>query len=373
MPAWYEKILHVDTARQFIEECRSFTTEYIVNFCPEVVHQWPFSNKLPSHIYDFEPDGAIVHISDTPSMWNAINMLSRHMYGSHFVIMAGSHNPGGSSLENYPLLSQLPATVLMIHDPDQLVAHAGYLSQCSWGIELRNTGRLRPYRKGMKPTPLTPAEETDRNFKAEPDARYDCYWRPDLWRYPFPGPACRWEDYFYEMPSMAQVHTLVAVLRVLHQLHGLDRRLIVPSNCVSGSIPTLPVLPWDYIRECATAQGAVDMTSDRFTIFSKGPCTWETHDLDWEDESLQGEIMERARWRGELDDGKLVILDQDREFAMSNGYARTLGYFGYDVTDPNFSLHMWAMAQELGDAKDSDIYNRLNQASPFFGSPSLRP
>jgi len=365
MRRWFEEDFDRETADQFIDECRRFTEEFIINYAREMIPSWPLTNVLPSHLFDFQPEGVVVHSSETPSLWNALHMCTRHVYGTHFMVLAGRRMPHQDQL-HYPLLAQLPTTVLMLYPLDAIVPHAGYISTKTWGIELRNAGRLRPVEKGLQPTPLMPSELTERNFKADPDKRYDVYWHQNLWCYPFEGQAARWEDYYYEMPTTSQVISLVALLRVLDfYAGGLDRRMVIPSNCINGSEPKLPLIAWNAVRLSMIEREVIKPEYEWLSYLSNHLCQFEAHDLENEDESFIGEQLESMRWRGEREDGQLQLLLSERKFVLAKGYRRSLEYLGYDSIDMNFSLHMWALAKGMLDVRDEEIYNRLNRESPL--------
>jgi hypothetical protein len=366
---WFEVNFNKDLARQFLEECWNFTSEYVLNNARELVPSWPLTNIMPKSVFKFEPDGAVIHISETPSMWNALRMQTGHVFASHFIVMAGQR---AHALDRYPLLKQLPSTVFMLYPVDAMIPHAGFLSPRTWGIELRNAGRLRPVKEDIEVMPLMPSEETERNFTAIDNGRYDCYWRQDLWRHKFEGPVGRFENSFYEMPTLAQVTSLIALLRALDCLYGdeenygLDRRLVVPSNCVSAQSVKLPFIHWDGVRNAMLDREIINPEWEWLAPLSTDPCQFEGHDLDWDDESLLAEQFDHVRWRGDRDDGQANVLDEERAFALANGYKRSLAMLGYDTSDCDFSLAMWAIARGLGTNTDEIVYARMNQESRAF-------
>lgn len=362
---WFEKYLDNDKAEQFIDELHKFTEEFVVNYAREVIPVWPLTNVLSRTYFSFDPQGVIVHSSDTPSIWNALHMCTRHVYGTHFIILSGRRMPMQA---NYELLSEIPATMLMLYPLDALVPHAGYISSKTWGIDLRNAGRLRPVEKGFDPTPIMPSEETDQNFITKPRTWYDMYWRQKLWCYPFDGPVGRWEDYCYEAPTKNQIIALIAMLRVLYILSDrkLDRRMIVPSNCINGGRHVLPFLVWRAIRDNMTTIDPISEDYEWINHLSTNQCEFEAYDIEDEDESMVGEQLEQMRWRGERDDGQLALLFSKRHFELGGGYRKSLRYYGYDTTDLDFSMHMWALSRGLLDARDEEIYNKMNRESPLF-------
>jgi hypothetical protein len=366
---WFEEDFDKETAIEFLLECQNFTSEYVLNHARELVTTWPLTNVMPKNVFQFKPEGAVVHISETPSMWNALHMQTRNLFSSHFLVMSGQR---AMHLQNYPLLSQLPSTIFMLYPLDAMIPHAGYMSPRTWGIELRNAGRLRPVLTGNKPLPLMPSEETERNFMATDNVKYDCYWRQDLWRHKFNGPVANFEDYYYELPTVSQVISLTALLRALDCVaeenngYGLDRRLVIPSNCISAQHLKLPFINWNIIREQIILRDVINPKWEWLAPLSHDPCQFEGHDLDWEDESLLAEQFDDTRWRGERDDGQGVLLNESRAFKLASGYTRSLSMFGYDSTDPDFSLKMWAIARGMGTNAEELIYNRINHESPLY-------
>lgn len=367
---WFEVNFNKDLAREFLTECWNFTSEFVLNNARELVPTWPLSNTMPRNVFKFNPEGAIVHISETPSMWNALHMQTGHVFASHFIVMSGNRARG--PLSRYPLLKQLPSTVFMLYPLEALLPHSGYLSNRTWGIELRNAGRLRPVPKGLTAMPLMPSEETDRNFVVNDDENYDFYWKQDLWRNKFDGPVGRFENSFYELPTIAQVTSLIAILRALDCIHdnddeyGLDQRLVVPSNCVSAQHTKLPFIHWDGVREHMLKREIINPEWEWLAPLSHDSCQFEGQDLDWDDESLTAEQFDQLRWRGARDDGESSVLNEERILTMASGYKRSLRVLGYDTSDTNFSLNMWAIANGIGNLPEELIYDRMNKESSVF-------
>lgn len=369
---WFEKEIDNITAHEFIDECHSFTEEFILNYAKEMIATWPLTNILPSSIFKFKPKGAIIHTSNTMSLWNELHLCTKHIFGTHFVITSSNHDP---NISKYPLLAELPANILMMYPIDALVPHSGYISPFTWGIELRNAGLLRPSHKGMKPTPILPSEETERNFRVTPNIEYDAFWRNKLWCYPFNGSIIQWEDYIYELPFVNQIVSLIALLRALDQLSGgLDRRLVLPSNCISGSEKCLPYIVWDKLRTVISERNAIEVSHEYLNYFTVATNTRlskldEMCDIEDEDESLHGEQLELFRWRGERDDGQLAALKAQREFNFSSLYRSHLESIGYDKSDTDLALQLWAISQGLTIAKDDEIQSRIHQM--FYGIRNL--
>lgn len=361
MKQWFEMIFDRRTVVEFLDECQQFTEEFVVNYAKELFPSWPLSNKLPKRHFDFEPSGIIVHPTESPSIWNSLHMCTRHVYGTHFIVLSGRNQVITHHLKRYPLLSALPSPVLLLYPLTDHIPHSGYLSSKTWGIDLRNAGRLRPYRKGAPPTPLMPAEETESNFKTTPGVAFDSYWRQNLWCYPFEGNIFQHDDRIYEIPSHHQVISLIVLIRVLDVYNdGLDFRTVVPSNCVNDSMPKFPYFNWNIIRELGKTRGNIPY-SQHLATYPTINTPYEYYDLDIEDESLIGELMENARWRGERDDGQLHALYGDRSFFLSRGYRPVFDTLGYDISDPDFALRMWTLSKGLQDIKDNEIYGKLNQ------------
>jgi len=367
---WFEVRFNKALALQFLEECWNFTSEYVLNNAREIVSTWPLSNTMARNVFKFQPEGAVVHISETPSMWNALRMQTGHVFASHFIVMAGQRT---NYLDRFPLLKQLPSTVFMLYPFDTIIPHSGFMSPRTWGIELRNAGRLRPVPEGIDPMPLMPSEETDMNFVVADNERYDYYWRQNLWRYKFDGPVGRHKNEFYEIPTIAQVTSLIAILRVLDCLqetddeYGLDRRMVIPSNCVSAHQPKLPFIDWNAIRNVTLERDIIKPEWHWMSHLHTGRCSFEGHDLDWDDESLTAEQFDGIRWRGDHDDGQMGMLNENRSFLLATAYKRNLRELGYDTEDCNFALSLWAIAHGLGSAPDEIVYRRLNEECEFKG------
>ena len=367
MRHWFEMIFDRRTVIEFLAECRQFTEEFIVNYAKEMIPSWPLTNILPNKHFIFEPNGAVIHTSESPSLWNALHMCTRHIYGTHFMVLSGRNQTITHHLKRYPLLSALPTPVLLLYPLDAHIPHSGYFSSKTWSIELRNAGRLRPYRKGLQPQPLMPSEETENNFNIIPGHAYDAYWRQNLWCLPFSGNIFQYNDRIYEMPTYHQLISLVILLRILDTYcDGMDMRAVVPSNCVNGADPKFPYFRWNLIRDIAKQRGPISHVRE-WTIYPTTNTAYEYHKLEMEDESLLGELMEIMRWRGERDDGQVSVLYGNREFFLARGYRPVFETMGYNNADPNFTMRMWTLSHGLQECKDNEIYGKINK----FVAPSL--
>jgi hypothetical protein len=362
---WFHGPITREMAERFFQQAHDFTTEVVINYMPETAQAWPLGNQL---FKPFEPQGAVVTLSHSPSMWNSFHLHTRNVYSSHILVMSGRRMVS-RSLNHYDMLEHIPATILAPHPIDVSLPHAGWLSTKTWGIELRSCGLLRPHEGQQPPAPLTGAEVNDDTFRVGVDrvpTDFDFFWRSNMWRKPFTGKVYGWEGYFFELPSCEQIETMIIVLRCMNALAGkMDRRLILPSNCVKSDIPTLPILPWKALRTEVTENwDSYDVPPWVDTVFHPDSASsYEREDLDYYDEGTIAEQLSEHRWRIGHDDGQLDCVDWRKEFlsqfAPKPRFYRELNALGFDNSDARFALDVYAISAGLQGAADQDIISAL--------------
>jgi hypothetical protein len=372
---WFEETVTVDDAIQLFDEIRDRTYEIIVNLARELLDIWPPTANIP--ITPFEPQGVVVHASRTPSMWNSMHLLTRNVYGTHFLIMSGRHTT--SALHDYPMLRDLPSEIFMPFHPDQLIQHSGYISSMTYGIELRSVGRLRPYLSETKPPPIMPIEECNDVFTFNGEEDPELYMPFDSWREKFEGPSYSYDDMFYELPTRGQIITMIALMKALkaYSEYEFDKNLIIPSNCVRRSDPVFPGIPWDLVRKTVIDNKPLQYLGESSGqsndwirhIFTDNPCTFEAEDIEFENDGTLGGQLDYARWRAEMDDGHLLALfDTERTYTLAVGYKRSLAAAGYHVETPedcNFAMQLYAVSRGISECVESDVYSKLQQEFPL--------
>jgi hypothetical protein len=234
---------------------------------------------------------------------------------------------------------------------------------------------LRPHFEDIKPHPLSISEESNpqyfvRDFPLRDRLDSPNLYMPfDMWRESFPGTPYEFRDRYYELPTRSQIKTLIIILKALHGYTdgGLDKRLIVPSNCIHNHEPIFPGIPWERIRGCAvgemnfpTRKGKHDWVTP---LFHNHPTSFETDDFQYEDEGTIASQIDYARWRSEVDDGQLLELYDDtydyqgRQFYQ---YRRTLSEYGYcamSAEEANFATRLYAVAHNV--SKFKDIFEKI--------------
>lgn len=372
---WYERPFSRDTALQLFDEARNFTTEVIINYMPEVANTWPLGNELHA-VHNFNPCGAIVHASHSPSMWNTFHMHTRNSHAAHVIIMAGSrlNQLGGN---RYPLLKTLPASILMPHSIMTPIPHSGFMSNITWGVELRTCSKLRPYNGIGEPPPVMHSEETEdifrRGISERPD-EFDFYWSGDLWREKFEGRAYGWEGYYFEKPTQAQVESLIIILMAMNKIAGkMDQRIILPSNCIHPELHPLPIIPWSDIRSIVTADW--DKYKHPYfinTLFhtKTNDYAFESRDINYYDEGTIGEQLDIHRWRTYANDGQLEAIDwtenwisNAKKSVMKNRspVIHKLAKRGYDTSDVEFSTKLYGISRGMANSPNQDIITALSR------------
>lgn len=371
---WYQRNFSRETALELFDEARSFTEEVVINYMPEVAQAWPLGNEL-HNVHGFNPKGAIIHVSGSPSMWNTFHMHTRNSHSAHVIIMTGGRF---KSLQGgrYELLEALPANILIPHPIMTPLPHSGFLSSKTWGIELRSCGKLRPYDGMNEPPPIMNVEETDTVFRRGLDdypSKYKYYWRGDLWRKKFHGKVYGWEGFYYELPTIAQIETLLVILMAMNKIaDGFDRRFVIPSNCVHQQLPVLPIIPWTDFRNVVTTNWN-NYQTPKFveTLFYKKHelYTFEADDIDYYDEGTIGEQLDIHRWRTYANNGELEYLNLDpEEPAINNIVTRKkikhyspLMRLGYDSRYIKSAENLYAISRGLTTASRQDILSSIGQ------------
>jgi hypothetical protein len=248
------------------------------------------------------------------------------------------------------------------------------MSTKTWGIELRSCGKLRPHTHDeIEPPPIMSNEETDFHFRkgySDFPEQYNYYWKGDLWRKRFEGKVYSWEGYYYELPTAAQIETLFVILMAMNAIVGkLDKRIILPSNCVKAHLHPFPIIPWYDMRGIVTTRwdeyDAPDIVDE---LFVKDPYTWEGYDLDYYDEGTVGEQLDVHRWRTYANDGQLESIDWEikNEKILSPKEVAMLRKLGYSASDHNFALQMYALSRGMITPQKQDIITALNQGITTF-------
>lgn len=374
---WFEQDISVETATEFFDQMYSFTQEFIVNFAPEVKDCWPPTTILPQHYFD--PKGIVIHTSGTTSIWNTLLNQTRNIYGSHVIICSKDHQFSANIPQEYKLLRSLRSLALAPFKITQGILHSGYLSQDTFGIELRSAGRLRPFDMDTQPTPILPIEENHAVFHEDYNKSLRFYQPINAWRSKFNGPVYEWHGYYYEQPTMQQFFTLVVVARAMYALikDNIDLRLVIPGNCITNIFPELPIIPWDLFRNMMVGknvlthknQGSNERGDVLKTLFrTQRSCAYELEDIDDETDATLMERINERRWRGQMDNGERTMLfdvDLNRKYSFVN--KRRFQEIGYHVDtrlDAHFAMQMLAISQNIGDRDEDEVFKKFVEIMP---------
>jgi hypothetical protein len=354
MAWWKEESISLETAKAFIQECRDFTIESMKRYTPELKER-DLNHILGNKRDPFSPIGAVVHSTKTKTAWDAIRTIAKGKHGTHFIVT--SHEPPSS----YKLLSDLPSAILAPMSSEHAVPGNNYMSRFTWSIDIRNTGKLRPYVHPLKegiPSPIYFNEESKDFFKLTSKGKPRFYWWENLWRDEFVGNVFQWYNYFYETPTSVQLESLIALLRVLNALdpYGLDPRFVVPSNCITGGDPTFPQFEWHNIRANIKSQNPV------YTLMVKNhPSSSKIN--DWaktqyeEDQIIFKSSMHK--WRTTPDDDDMKFLISGQEIKWKRGTTTkamdSLVSIGYSEADLNTAARMFLIANRIKKENLNDI------------------
>jgi hypothetical protein len=350
---------------QFFEECHDFTRERMKKAVGNINRTWPFNHHLNSQRYPFEPKGAVISITNTPTVWDALRLYARQRFGVHFMIS------GHAAPKGYELLSQLPAAVYTPMRFDRTIPHGGFLSTRTWGFDLRLLGRLRPYfsATGQRPPTIFPENESEKIFADVDVSNPDLYYQRNLWTAPFEGNVVKFAGFWWEAPVQKQILTLLYILRALNNMYGLDPSLILPAHCIHRRAFTMPFMDWDFFRK-----GAVGHDHQAENLAAAYADV--SHDIEYkqeesstqEDELLK--MMQGHDWRAETDDGGLRFIDSDirpndelMKFGRQSELLTALGFHGVDYRT---SIRLFAVRERIPGDRINDAPPKLVKALERF-------
>ena len=360
---WWNEDISEQTALQFLAECQEYTRSIIQNHHPDIKSK-RFSHKIPSIESPFVPFGAVIHSSRTKTMWDSLRVIGSEAYGTHFIV--ATHK--GIKNKEFELLASIPSTILMPMGWEDAVPHSTFMSTMSWGIDLRNVGRVRPWHSPIVsvPTPVFSGEENDNTFKYTQKGEPEFYWWDNLWRTKFNGNVNKWFDYYYEVPSFAQIKSLIVLLRVLNALSPLKRQAVVPASCIRNIEQVMPHVPWELIRHFVFDSPNEHPTMGDFNYEIPSSRSYEdfNNDKTSADEVFIMDNAKRHRWRTEVDDGMLHFLINGREVSfigsrrnMRLKFIEDLNQLGYDTSDLNFSARMFTICNGMLPDRLNDSVN----------------
>ena len=254
------------------------------------------------------------------------------------------------------MLGALPCAVIMPMGWQNIVPHAGFLSNITWSIDIRNVGRLRPWRDpiGREPRPLDRESEREDQFRWHETDRPSTafYWNKNDWRANFTGSVVQYGGFYQELPSKEQVETLIILLRILNTYTPLQRNFILGADQVSTAVRdhVLPNVKMNEVRSDVFSPRRLFDTS----FFKSDTNIKKINDWTFNTEMDEFNISELLRtigWRAEYDAGELNQLLGGQMFestaiARNNWIKRLLDLLDYDKSDINFSIRLFALAQK---------------------------
>lgn len=350
MPWWTEEITET-MAIEFLKECQEYTREVIKKEARYLTNA-RYSHVIPNTIKPFTPIGAIVHSTRTPSIWDAMQVVASQSYGTHFIL--GMKQP---NLKKYTYLNDFPCMIFMPMGLESAVPHAGYISNLTWGIDLRTIGKLRTYYSplGGKPTPIFMGEQLDSDFKWTDRGTPKFYWSDDLWRTEFTGKVMNWGSYYYERPTFAQLKGLVILLRVLNALYPMKREFIMPECCIRSKSMAFPNINWDMIRQLALTHTDDDIDFGDFDGAFDNVGYDDVDDARSKDDIYIQDIAKNHLWKNEHDDGAMNFIMNGPEAVLSSQSKIKLSDLGHDITDIDLAARFFTLANNFRQDQVRDI------------------
>lgn len=356
---WWNQEIDERTAVAFLKECQRYTEKAISKNQPDIKAR-RFSHRMPTTEVPFIPFGAVVHTTRTKTVWDAMRVVGSEAYGTHFII--ATHK--GIKNAEFELLSSVPCTILMPMGWEAAVPHSSYLSTVSWGIDLRNVGKLRPWRSpiGSEPTPIFVGEENVNTFRYVQPLEPSFYWWENLWRSKFDGHVDKWFDFYYEVPTFGQIKSLIILLRVLNALNPLNPRFVLPASCVRNIDQVVPHVPWEIVRHFAFEAPDEKPTMEDFNYIFKRVQSYGDFTPTPSDDIFTTDNAKMQRWRNENDDGMLhFILNGPKvdftgtRYGLKSRFIEDLDMLGYDTRDPDLAARLLVAAHRMNPDRLDDV------------------
>lgn len=349
MSRWYEEDFSVNTVEEFFKQCQEFTKQAIEKSGIKGLKHTSFNFFEPPSQHVFTPRGIVVSASKTVSIWDSLFAIASRAYNVNFIISNRKPRKGDGEL-----LEQMPATILIPSTVTNVIHHASYLSKYTWGIEIRNVGKLRPVSGRDKPDPVYKGEETDKFFTSRRQpSKY--YWWNDLWREEFDGRSVPYGKYFFEHPMNRQVEALLVLIRILSKYTPIRRELILPLDCIIGGEPHLPSIDWHAVRE--TFFG-----TEKTQEYSRNKLlnNIEVDKSDWNrkeqrDEYFLRELSIYHSNRVGFDNGQVDFIFDDKKLLTGSikNLVEPIRELGYDPFDMELACRMMTLAH--GGRADRDL------------------
>lgn len=354
MSNWYDEDFDIDTIEEFFAQSQEFTKQAIEKSGIKGFRHANFNFFEPLTQHSFTPRGIVVSSSRSISVWDTLLSIASHAYNTHFIISNRKPRKGDGSL-----LEQLPATVLIPSTLTNVIHHAGYLSKLTWGIEIRNVGKLRPVIGDDRPDPVYRGEESNRFFMS-PRHPSKYYWWNNLWREEFTAKATPYGKYFYEHPMNRQIETLLILIKILSKYSPIRRELVVPLDCVIGGEPQLPTIDWTSVR-LATLGNEWSQEPAKNRLLNNTEIERSDYaSKEQRDEYFLRELNSLHAARVGFDNGNLDFIFEDKKLVKTaikefGGYMQELGY---DTTNAEVACRMLTIAR--GGRLDIDqVYTKI--------------
>jgi hypothetical protein len=362
---WWNKDIDNQTAVSFLKECQDYTQKAIQNDQPDI-KAYRFSHKIPPSAIPFIPFGAIIQTTRTRTIWDALRVIGSEAYGSHFII--ASHK--GISSKEFDLLSRLPASIFMPMGWESAVPHAAHMSTVTWGIDLRNVGKVRPWYSPIssEPTPIFVGEESANMFKHPHQSEPQFYWWDNLWRSKFKGHTEKWFDFYYEVPSFSQIKTLIILLRVLNAIQPLESRSVIPASCIRNIEPVAPHIPWELVRHFVFHSPNEEPTISDFNHIIKKPKSYGDFENTYFNDIFTTDNAKLQQWRSENDDGMLhFILNgpnvdfSGTRYGLKTRFVDDIRILGYDTDDIDYAARLYVAAHNMHPDRLNDVVVACNK------------
>lgn len=361
---WYEKSFDRNTAIEFFQQLSAYTYEFVLNRDPHIAASWPIPNVGNMKC---QPEGAIIHPSYSRYLWSSVKAATNPTSGIHFIVARKRHDRV-DSIEHYPLVKDLPATVLSPHPHEEIIQHSGWISRITTGIELCNCDMLRADDSiVVHPSDYDPIRFAMNGRTKESD--YKFFWAANGWREEFVDDVYMHGLHAYEIASAPQLESMVVILRALDEIYHLNPSLILPSSCVGETPTTFPYVNFDELRVAVKYRSDVDVYSFGATASSDSTYMEEDDVIDDDIDGITASNFHRNRWRTNTDDGHIHILRTfaDKKFSFVDSKTKEyLKNAGYNSLDVNQSILVWALTNTtipLHGMNEMEIDVRLKKTS----------
>jgi hypothetical protein len=368
---WWKDKITKNVAIEFLNECTEYTKSLIWKYNKDI--KKPKTKFLFDHHIDkkndpFKPEGVIVHSTLTDSHWDTIHCMNTGRYSTHFIITDTTSDVG-------KYMGDLPAIILAPMDYTKLVSHAGYISNSTYGIDIRNNGLLRPWNsiiREHKPGPIFGYEDTfNLNKIVNTSIQSGKFSRNNLWRSKTDCSAHIFMKRYYECINEKQLKSLIILLNVLEKVIDRPIDYILPSHCINKTKqPTFPGINWNEIHNSYLSRKPNNEIYMRGTT-NNPLISFASSFLDYKpsiDISYVDDILQTNNWRNIIKEEDITNLTKTKnDIELSEKIKKELYTIGYPIhKDMNKFYRMFLIGNDQSLLHQKDGFVKLKEVADEY-------